>query len=102
MMTFALTYGTPVQDACLKTYGAGKQAMIDSFGGMIPCVVKKVIEPGRGQYPTEGKVQVEVTKSVGGYRKGEIVERSASYIVPCGYLRRGKYSSSINTLYRWA
>lgn len=101
-MKFSLTYGTPAPEASLKSYGAGAKAVIDCFGGLVPCVVKRVIEPGRGQFATEGKIEVEVTKSAAGYRKGEVLEFPASKIVPNGHIIRRTYSSSINTLYRWA
>lgn len=101
-MKFALTYGNPAPEACLKTYGAGAKALIDTFGGMVPCVVKRVVEPGRGQYATEGKIEVEVKKSMAGYREGEVVMYSASKIVPPEQVRRREYSSVVNTLYRWA
>jgi hypothetical protein len=102
MIEFKLMTGRPCPDSSLNQFGAGEKAVIDSFGGLIPCVVKRVVEPGRGLYATEGKIEVEVTKKMAGYSKGEIVERPASKVVPVKHVIRGQYKSTVNVYYKWA
>jgi len=102
-LEFKLTYGAATcADKHLKSYSAGTKAFLDTLcNGLVPCVVTRVIEPGRGTYATEGKIEARITKTVGAYKKDEIVEYAASKIVPTKHIRYREYSSWVNTFYRW-
>lgn len=88
----------------LKTYGVGTKAFIDTFAGLVPCTVVEVKKPGSGKSVTEGEIVVKITKTVGAYKKGEILTRAASKIVPKSHvvnLRSRTKAQRINTLYRY-
>lgn len=87
-----------------KVYRAGEKAYLDSFGGMIKCVVVSVDEPGIGYAVTgrdAGKITVKLTVTRGGYARGELLTMGASQVVPRAqhYYRRG--IGRINSLYAW-
>jgi hypothetical protein len=71
----------------LAEHRAGEPALLDTFAGMVPCVVVAVDTTGR--YGTE--VVVRLTSNHGAYRKGETVVQRDHWVVPRGshYYRDG-------------
>ena len=96
-----LTTAERVQNA--KTYGVGTKSYVDSFGGMIPCVVIAILKPNaNGIVIGHDELTVKIEETRGGYTKGEIVTRSAAYTPPRKHriLRGSQYR--INTAYKYA
>ncbi len=80
---------------------AGEHAFIDSFGGLIPCVVLSVIKETQ-EGVTSGVVEVKVKKTMGGYREGEIcVKENALYVVPVTNVKLRGHSFRIVDRYNW-
>lgn len=88
----------------MQTFKAGTKVFIDALP---PCgkpkgKVTKVIEPGSGRKVTSGRIEVEITKTVKGYKKGEIIVMSAYTVVPLKMVlprKKGEYFTRINTCY---
>lgn len=70
------------------TLRVGSKAYLDSFIGLVKCVVKDIREISKGCYD----VQVLIT-STSGYRKGETVCTSSTWVIPreAVYVRDGHY-----------
>ena len=58
---------------------------LDTFAGLIPCRVVAV--------KSRSDVQVKLTANRGAYRRGEVLESTASLVVPrgCVHVRCGQY-----------
>jgi hypothetical protein len=82
----------------IRTFGPGTRAVLDSFAGLVPCTVTSVEKDDRGHQRITAKIQ----KTVGPYKKGELVENNPLWIVPKTHIRRRKYSSVIIPGYAWA
>lgn len=83
-------------------YGVGTKAYVDSFGGMIPCVVTEIHKPNaNGIVIGHDELTVRIEETRGGYTKGEIVKRSAAYTPPRKHRILRGYSYRINTAYKY-
>jgi len=83
-------------------YNVGCPAYIDAFNGRIPCIVVEVMKPGaNGHLIGHNEIKVRVTKTTKGYRRGEILTRSAAYTPPRRCYRQNGYSSRILTDYQY-
>jgi hypothetical protein len=103
--TFELTHGQRV--AAAKTYYAGALAYLDTFSGLVPVKVVRVITGGYGWVQAgsperEGHLEVKVTAPRGPYKKGELVKTKAGNVVPRKHVRARKYGSRILSNYIWA
>lgn len=78
-------------------YGVGTKAYIDSFGGLVPCIVQAI----KYAFEEYTQVVVKVTAHRPGYSKGDVVEFNPSTVVPRDRVsvRRGRHY--INTQYAW-
>lgn len=89
----------------MKVYKAGTKVFCDfHFGGKPKGKVIRVIEPGEGRRSNSGKIEVQLTETVGAYKKGETLILSAFQAVPCAQeisLKKGQYFRRVNTLYRY-
>lgn len=87
----------------MTEYRAGIMARIDLFiGGFPKCRVIEVIEPGDGKRVANGIIKVRLLESCTGYKNGEILEGSASDVVPLRHVRYNDFGQPmINTLYKW-
>lgn len=86
----------------MEIFGINSKAFIDSFGGLIPCIVREIRKVANGHIVGErNELLVEVSVTMGGYKKGELVERSACYTPPRRMIVRKKYSSRILTNYQY-
>lgn len=80
----------------MKKYKSGAHIFCDfHFGGKPSAKVLKVITPGNGK-DTKGKVLVQLTETVGAYRKGEKLELTTFQAVPKKQEFRKPYS-----YFRW-
>lgn len=65
------------------TYTVGTACFCDyHFGGKPAGKVVEIVEPGDGRGLVKGLVRVQLTETVGAYRKGEVVELPAWQAVP--------------------
>jgi len=87
----------------MTEYRAGIMARCDLFiSGFPKCRVIEVVEPGDGKRICDGAIKVRLLESCTGYKSGEILEKSASDIVPLSHVRYNDFGQPrINTLYRW-
>jgi len=87
----------------MKTYPTGTLAFLDTFAGMIPCkVIKILIDGANGKIVGHDELEIELTKSIGAYRKGEILTESASNVVPRPHRIKRQFDYRINNLYRYS
>lgn len=85
-----------------KAYGVGTKAYVDSFAGLIPCVVTQIHKPNaNGITIGRDELTVRMEETRGGYTKGEIVTRSAAYTPPQKQCVRRDYSRRILTAYKY-
>lgn len=73
------------------------------FGGKPKATCLEIVKPGNGK-DSAGTVRVKLTETVGAYRKGEILEVSTYYAVPCKMIlprKSGEFFTRISTLYSW-
>jgi hypothetical protein len=75
------------------TYGPGTLAVIDTFGGLVPCRVEAVTDDGR--------VTVRVTAARPGWRRGELPTLAPWDVVPRDMIRRRGGRLRIRTDYAW-
>ena len=66
----------------MQEFTVGTRAVIDSFGGLVPCRVTGVREACDGTRVTGDAVTVEVLRTRAGYRKGEALTGSAYQFPP--------------------
>lgn len=84
------------------TYGVGTKAYLDTFAGMVPCVVTEILRPGaNGKLITRDDVVIKLTQTVQAYKKGEILTESASSVVPRKQIIERKYSRRVNVCYKY-
>lgn len=74
----------------------GTLAYFDSFGGLVPCRIVRVVETSCHQTA----VFVKLTASRGPYARNETVQTSISRVVPRSSIRRRKYTTIIMP-YSW-
>lgn len=83
-------------------FGVNTPAFIDTFGGLVPCIVREVRNACNGRLiGKRGELLVEVTKTMAGYRKGERVEQVAAYTPPRKMIVRRQYSRRILCCYKY-
>jgi len=87
---------------------AGTLAYLDSFAGLIPCVVTEVTKPGPGTSvagPDAPEVTVRITgRSRGGYSRGEIISRTPGHrVLPRTHVHGMRRMSGprLSSDYRW-
>lgn len=85
-----------------STFTTGAKCYLDTFAGMVPCVVTAVARESFGFIVgARDSVSVRLTADSGAYKRGEIIESSADKIVPrkmC-HIRLSQYR--VDTLYRF-
>ena len=88
----------------MRHFGVGTKVFCDfTFGGKPEGKVVAVIKPGDGNR-NAGEVLVQLTETVGAYRKGERLAISTYQAVPMVMerpLNRGEYFRRISTLYAY-
>lgn len=88
----------------MKSFTVGANLFCDfHFGGKPKAKCVAVVKPGNGK-DSPGTIRAKLSETVGAYRKGEIVELSTFYAVPCAMerpLKRGEFFRRVSTLYRW-
>lgn len=85
-----------------RTFTVGALAYVDTFSGMVPCVVVGVLRESHGFIVGDrDSVTVRLTADRGAYKRGEITSASASNIIPrkMRFVRSGQYR--IDTIYRF-
>ena len=86
----------------LQTFYAGEAAFYDAHTHILPCRVLEVIKPGNGRVVTSGRLKIELTKTVGPYKKGETMEVSGYHTFPKTHSSwKESGQMRINPLYRW-
>lgn len=76
----------------LTEHSKGELAYIDTFAGLVKCKVTEV----------QGKqIHVEVTATLGGYKKGEQLVRNERHVIPRMKIRRKNHGYRISNQYRW-
>lgn len=88
----------------MKTYTIGAKVFCDfHFGGKPRGKVVAIIQPGTGK-DSSGKVKVQLSETVGAYRKGETLELSTFQAVPVKqeFRKSGSYFRWVNTDYQFA
>jgi hypothetical protein len=68
---------------------AGVSAYLDAFAGLVPC---RVLAVSRA---TGGWVKIRVTRTVGAYSRGEVLERRPNWVVPRSAVRFRKFGTRI-------
>lgn len=76
----------------METLKSGMLAYYDSFGGMIPVKVMSITGQS-GEPRSSTKIRVRVTTDRRPYRRGEIVETCALWVVP----RKSKHGTRIQS-----
>jgi hypothetical protein len=85
-----------------RVYRAGTKAFLDTlFSGMIRCTVLAVLRRCNGRLIGHDDLTVRVDETKGGYREGEVLQRSAAYTPPRSqrYLRDHFYRINVNYVY---
>lgn len=85
-------------------YRAGARLFCDFLYSKPLAKCLEVIEKGDGKGIAAGKIRVQLTETVRGYDKGEILILSAVDAVPLAQemrLRAGQFTRRVSTLYRW-
>lgn len=89
--------------AAAASYGVGTKAFVDTFGGMVPCVVTEIHKPNaNGIVIGHNELTVRITETRAGYVKGELVMRSAASTPPRKHRFLRGYSYRINVNYKYA
>lgn len=89
------------KSAGLSVFHVGASCYLDTFAGMVPCVVT-AIAPGRWHgFSVGGKrsITIRLTKTVGAYQKGEVIEEHSGDVVPKSHRVLRDYHYRINTSY---
>ena len=88
----------------MKTFTKGTKVFCDfPFGGKPEGVVQAVTMPGDGQR-NNGEVRVQLTETVGAYRKGEIIPVRTFWAVPCCMelpRKAGEFIRRVSTQYAY-
>lgn len=85
-----------------KVYSAGDRLSCDfHFGGKPKAICREVVEEGCGRCSSPGKLKVELTETVGAYRKGEILEIDTFHAVPTSHLYTRGFFLRVRTNYHW-
>ena len=71
-----------------NTLKAGCSAFLDTFSGLVPCKVIRV-KPKLNAllHESQAECEVEVTETLGAYKKGEKITSSARHTVPKGAVK---------------
>jgi hypothetical protein len=85
----------------MQEFTVGTRAVIDSFGGLIPCEVTAVREACEGRTVTGDAVTVKVLTSRKGYRKGETLTGSAFKFPPRKMVKTRSGMLRVNVNYRY-
>lgn len=84
-----------------NVFHVGTTAYYDTFSGMIPCIVT-AISPGRWYgfaVGGETSITIRLTKTVGAYKKGEIIQAKSGCVVPRKFRVLRGHQYRINTSY---
>jgi hypothetical protein len=87
----------------MNTYKAGTRCFCDfHFGGKPKAKCIEVIQPGSGK-DNKGKILVELTETVGAYKKGERLELDTFTAVPVKqeFRKSGSFYRWVDTNYQW-
>lgn len=89
----------------MNTYSIGTKVFCDfHFGGKPRGKVVEVVRPGTGK-DSSGLVRVQLTETVGAYRKGEILSLASWQAVPVKQEiapGSGQYFRRVNACYQYA
>ena len=80
------------------SHGIGENAFFDSFCGLVPC--KVIGTPKEGDY-NQPMLIIEITKTVGGYHKGEQVVVKPIRTVPVDHVYLSDNQYRINPNFVW-
>jgi len=81
----------------MKPYTTGAKAFLDSFAGLVPCVVTAVKRIGARQV-----IHFRVTAEVGAYKVGDEDESGSTWVVPRNCVRVSDYGIQyIQHIYEW-
>lgn len=71
-----------------NTLKAGCSAFLDTFSGLVPCKVLRVKPRVNALlHESQAECEVEVTETLGAYKKGEKIMSSARHTVPKGAVK---------------
>ena len=85
-----------------RTFTVGAKCYLDTFSGMVPCVVVGVLRESHGFIVGDrNAVSVRLTADRGAYKRGELIHTSASNVIPrkMRFVRCGQYR--VDTIYRF-
>ena len=85
-----------------RTFTVGAKCYLDTFSGMVPCIVNGVSLESYGFIIGDrDAVSVRLTADRGAYKRGELIHASASNVIPrkMRFVRSGQYR--IDTVYRF-
>lgn len=85
-----------------RIYTSGTLAYFDSFSGMLPCKVVKVIQGGFGNSVSEGQVEIVMTSTTKSYSRGERLVLAAHLVVPRPHRIQRAHKYRINSNYYWS
>ena len=101
MNWYPLNLNTP---KAMKQYTVGTKVFCDyHFGGKPRGVAVEIVKPGTGK-DSCGEIRVKLSKSVGAYKKGEIVTVPSWQAVPCAQelkLKSGQFFRRVSTDHEW-
>lgn len=90
-----------MKDNIYTEYLAGEYAFLDTFLGLIPCRVLEVFDDSHGNISTPSKIKTIITENKFSYTKGEIVEHSATRVIPKDRINTSGWNIKINTGFVW-
>ena len=84
----------------VRTYGIGTLAYLDTFAGLVPCIVVGIDGESCGRRATGEKVlTVRLTASRGPYKRGEVSREIAADVPPRDCVRRRRFGAAVNVNY---
>jgi hypothetical protein len=83
-----------------KVYRAGILAYVDTFSGLVPCKVLRVIEPCTLSV-TSGRIEVKLTATRGAYKRGEVLIETGQDVVPRERVYVRAYQQRIQNGFVW-
>jgi hypothetical protein len=87
----------------VKTYGVRTLAYLDTFAGLVPCVIVAIDGESIGRRAVgEKSITIRLTATRGAYKRGEILRESAVDVPPRNCVIRRRYGSTINSSYRYS
>lgn len=85
----------------MNSFTVRTKCYLDSFAGLIPCVVTQVKIEAAGNLMFGPEIQIKLTANRQSYRRGEILMWPASHVIPRGHVRVKNGHFLINSDYKF-